>query len=300
MTRDDGEHRGISRVPTTFFFSYARANSDFVLTLAKDLRAAGADLWLDQLDIGAGERWDHAVERALERCEGLILVLSPESMASQNVQDEVSYALDEDKWVIPVLYLACKIPLRIRRLQYIDLSGNHYEAGLAQLRQAMRLNPRDDDSPVPSVQDPTVPTPGKPTTSPAPPEPRADPEPHPVWNDVRLRHGVLGGTVGFGLGLVLTFLSPGDPWTWGLIPGLSGAAVGMASGDHPARLRRAMQGAAIGWTMTTVLVYLVFSGETFSSALYPFVLGGVFGASAGGLAGLVRGIARAQRQEPSS
>ena len=38
------------------FFSYSRDDSEFVLKLAKDLRAAGADVWLDQLDIGAGKR----------------------------------------------------------------------------------------------------------------------------------------------------------------------------------------------------------------------------------------------------
>ena len=36
------------------FFSYSRTDSEFVLKLAKDLRKAGANIWLDQLDIKAG------------------------------------------------------------------------------------------------------------------------------------------------------------------------------------------------------------------------------------------------------
>ena len=40
------------------FFSYSRADSPFALTLAKDLREAGADIWIDQLDIPAGSHWD--------------------------------------------------------------------------------------------------------------------------------------------------------------------------------------------------------------------------------------------------
>ena len=47
------------------FFSYSRADSPFALTLAKDLREAGADIWIDQLDIPAGSHWDAAVEKAL-------------------------------------------------------------------------------------------------------------------------------------------------------------------------------------------------------------------------------------------
>jgi hypothetical protein len=40
------------------FFSYARADSEFVLKLAKDLRSAGANLWVDQLDIQGSDLWD--------------------------------------------------------------------------------------------------------------------------------------------------------------------------------------------------------------------------------------------------
>ena len=42
------------------FFSYSRADGEFVLKLASDLRAAGIDLWLDQEDIPPGERWDRS------------------------------------------------------------------------------------------------------------------------------------------------------------------------------------------------------------------------------------------------
>jgi hypothetical protein len=43
------------------FFSYSRQDSEFVLRLAKDLREAGAAIWLDQLDIEPGQRWDTTV-----------------------------------------------------------------------------------------------------------------------------------------------------------------------------------------------------------------------------------------------
>jgi len=49
----------------TTFISYSRDNSDFAVRLARDLRAAGFDIWLDQLDIRTGARWDDEVEKAL-------------------------------------------------------------------------------------------------------------------------------------------------------------------------------------------------------------------------------------------
>ena len=55
------------------FFSYARADSQFALQLARDLKVSGASVWLDQLDIHSGERWDKAVEDVLASC---LLILS--------------------------------------------------------------------------------------------------------------------------------------------------------------------------------------------------------------------------------
>ncbi len=36
------------------FFSYSRLDAEFALKLAKDLRNAGASVWIDQLDISPG------------------------------------------------------------------------------------------------------------------------------------------------------------------------------------------------------------------------------------------------------
>src|SRR5215813_14105107 len=102
------------------FFSYSRQDSDFALRLANDLRASGAAVWLDQLDIGPGQWWDRAVQDALENCPCLLVILSPSSVDSNNVLDEVNYARVEQKILIPVLYRDCKIPFWLRRVQYID------------------------------------------------------------------------------------------------------------------------------------------------------------------------------------
>jgi uncharacterized protein (UPF0218 family) len=121
-----------------YFFSYARKDSEFVLKLAQELRSAGANFWLDQLDIRGGQRWDRAVEEALEACHGMIAVLSPEAVASNNVMDEVSYALEKGKLVLPLLLRPCEIPFRLRRVQYVDFTADH-EAGLAGLLKALHF-----------------------------------------------------------------------------------------------------------------------------------------------------------------
>jgi hypothetical protein len=123
---------------TKYFFSYSRNDFDFVQKLATELRAAGASLWLDGLDIVGGQRWDRAIEESLRDCKGMIVVLSPASVASDNVMDEVSYALEEQKIVIPVLYRDCTLPFRLRRLQYIDFTKD-YKDGFMQLLKALGI-----------------------------------------------------------------------------------------------------------------------------------------------------------------
>jgi len=120
------------------FFSYSRADSDFALKLARDLRAAGQEVWLDQLDIPAGARWDRSVEKALAGCPNLIVILSPTSVASPNVMDEVSFAIDEGKRLIPIVREQCQIPFRLRRFQYIDFTGDYDQALATTLKDLAR------------------------------------------------------------------------------------------------------------------------------------------------------------------
>ena len=114
------------------FISYSRQDADFALQLGRDLRDAGVHLWIDQLDIPPGGRWDREVERALKASRMLIVVLSPEAVASENVMDEVGYALSESKRVVPVMCRRCELPLRLQRVQYVDLSTD-YRQGIERL-----------------------------------------------------------------------------------------------------------------------------------------------------------------------
>ena len=100
--------------------------------LVEDLKAAGAKVWLDELDIKAGEDWDSAVHDALARCSWMLVVLSPASIRFTNVQDEIALARDEGKTIIPISYQECLVPWRLRRFQRIDFVNN-YDVGLTKL-----------------------------------------------------------------------------------------------------------------------------------------------------------------------
>ncbi len=119
-----------------FFLSYARADQEIALKFARDLKAAGADIWVDQIDIKPSERWDRSVEAGVRDSVGIVLMMSPRSVASENVLDEISVALDAGKQVIPILIQACQAPLRLARVQFIDATHD-YAAALERCRAAM-------------------------------------------------------------------------------------------------------------------------------------------------------------------
>lgn len=115
------------------FFSYSRIDgSDFALRLALDLKREGFNVWIDQRDIRAGSEWDLEIEKALETCDCLLFLETEKSVSSSNVLDEVYYALEQHKKVIPLILRDSKTPFRLQRLQHIDFTKD-YDSGLAHL-----------------------------------------------------------------------------------------------------------------------------------------------------------------------
>lgn len=105
------------------FMCYADADSDFVLPLAKNLKARGVPVWLDKLDISPKEDWDQAIDQAINECSDFLIVLSPTSVKSKEVRGELRLALDENKPILPVLYRPCRIPRQLRTIQYVDFTS---------------------------------------------------------------------------------------------------------------------------------------------------------------------------------
>lgn len=118
------------------FLCYSRTDSPAVLQLARDLKRRGAGIWLDQLDIRPGRKWDREIEDALRQCRAVVVVLSEAAVQSENVLDEIAFAIDERKVLIPVLLQSCQIPLRLRRVQHVDFRDS-YDAGVERLSEIL-------------------------------------------------------------------------------------------------------------------------------------------------------------------
>ena len=123
--------------PPRAFISYSHVNRDFATKLANGLKAAGHPVWFDQLDIPAGARWDDEVENALRECSIFMVILTPASIASENVKDEIGYAIDHGKCILPVLLESCDIPLRLNRFQHVDFTTKSFEEGLESAKELL-------------------------------------------------------------------------------------------------------------------------------------------------------------------
>jgi len=122
------------------FFSYSRQDgAEFSLKLAVDLKENGFNVWIDQQDIRAGTEWDLEIERALETCDCLLFVETEKSVVSNHVLDEVHYALEQNKKVIPLIVKDSKTPFRVQRIQHIDFTQS-YEAGLKKLIRELQTS----------------------------------------------------------------------------------------------------------------------------------------------------------------
>jgi formylglycine-generating enzyme required for sulfatase activity len=84
-----------------------------------------------------------------------MVVLAPESMESQNVKDELSYAIDSGKYILPVVIKPCKVPLRLRRFQYVDFTDKPYKDSLADIKHLLS-NTRQAQKPAPVEEPPVI------------------------------------------------------------------------------------------------------------------------------------------------
>jgi formylglycine-generating enzyme required for sulfatase activity len=145
------------------FISYARKYESFARRLATALSNVGANVWLDVNDIPSGMNWSSAIQEGLDLGDLMLLILTPEAMASENVAHEWQYYLDDGKPILPILLKPTRVHFQIRRLQYVDFYEQDFETAFAQLhselrRQGLKLKPlSQDDASVALPKNPTLP-----------------------------------------------------------------------------------------------------------------------------------------------
>ncbi len=86
------------------FLSYSSKNVDFVRYLRMLLEQRGLPVWVDEAQLSSGTRWWRQIEKNIEACAALIVVMSPDSRESDWVERELLLAEKLRKPIFPVLY----------------------------------------------------------------------------------------------------------------------------------------------------------------------------------------------------
>ncbi len=108
----------------TAFVSYSRNDwQDFVAGLVSDLAQQSQKVWVDQNYIVGGDDWMDAIGEALDVCDTLLLLLSPDALNSKYVKMEYRYFFRQGKPIIPILLRqVAHMPFELATLHYIDFT----------------------------------------------------------------------------------------------------------------------------------------------------------------------------------
>lgn len=132
------------KAPLRVFISYNHADKAFATRMVLDLRAEGIDTWFDELEMKPGDSLLYRISDAIESIDFLIVVLSPESVNSNWVKQELEMAMtlqlsEGHVRVIPVVVTDCVIPLFLRGKLWLDFRRpEKYWRNIVRLLDSMR------------------------------------------------------------------------------------------------------------------------------------------------------------------
>lgn len=116
------------------FISYNHADREFAGWLAEQLLSHRVAVWYDEWEMRVGDSLRRKVQDGIDTSAYLIIVLSPDSVNSEWVSQELDGALVKELeskrvFVLPVLHKDCAIPLFLKSKLYADFR-NDSEEGL--------------------------------------------------------------------------------------------------------------------------------------------------------------------------
>jgi len=126
---------------TKVFISYAHQDKTFARKLAGELENDGNKVWWDFDDLKGGQDWQKEIERAIKQCDFFLVALTPDAVASEWVGNEITYAIQAQKTIIPLHLKKCEIPIGLIKKHYIDFEKQTHKAALAQLKERLKDNP---------------------------------------------------------------------------------------------------------------------------------------------------------------
>ncbi|MCP4660823.1 MAG: toll/interleukin-1 receptor domain-containing protein, partial [bacterium] len=225
-------------MPKTYaaFLSYSHRYADWVETLHSNLEACLAHaeetrkVFLDQVDLGTGHSWVGQLQAGLDQADQLVLIVTPEALASPRVEDEWGNFIAMHRgWkgrLQVAMLVDTPLPPFLTAIQYVDLRDpeeSKYRQALRQLLSGLLGHP--DRRALPALA-PGIVIP----ESLANPLPAASRRQLVAWLASTLERKAYRPTVAFALGLQAADFA-GHP---SLACAASAAIIRATGDDHPA------------------------------------------------------------------
>src|SRR5512134_2388445 len=127
---------------TQVFTSYSRRDTEIVDSIVAKMSQAGMSVWIDREAIKAGNAWRVQIVQAIDTCHAFVLMLSPNSAASDNVRKEIDLSQDSGRTIFAVMLEPTKLPAAIRYqlagLQFIDVNMLGFDKAISQLIETVK------------------------------------------------------------------------------------------------------------------------------------------------------------------
>lgn len=119
------------------FISHASADKEFVDKLVKDLTGRGVDVWYDKFDIQLGDSVPGKINEGIADSKYFAIVLSPASVTSKWVTEELNAALIKQislsgTFLLPLMFKDCNVPPLLAHRRYADFRSD-YASALSEL-----------------------------------------------------------------------------------------------------------------------------------------------------------------------
>lgn len=124
------------------FVSYSHEDTKAVDAIITSLQQLGVSIWIDRSALETGQAFAERIVGAIERSRAVLLFLSPASISSRAVLQEIQIAWELKRIILPIWLSDIELPASIRfylaGLQFLDISRLEEAEVLAALSEALR------------------------------------------------------------------------------------------------------------------------------------------------------------------
>lgn len=159
------------------FLSHSSQDRASARSLLNALEGRGLQLWMAPRDVPPGCDYSECLQDAIEACGALVVIISPQSNASQHVRAEVELAFSLRKPIFPVRYEDVKpakgLGLFLSLRHWTDLFGEDADRALDALERELKRLEVAQAAPVSPLLAKPVAEPEPPSALSSPPRSRA-------------------------------------------------------------------------------------------------------------------------------